>query len=231
MYISAAELKRIQDHQPAPRADRSLLRAAVAIILRDGEHGTEFLLMQRAKHELDPWSGQMAFPGGKIDKTDASAKAAAIREAREEVGLELQEDDYVGQLDDLYGIKVDNQYSVHVACFVFKPQRELLPQGNHEVADLVWLPIAYLNDPANAHDYYHPRDTSVRMPAVLIDAAKEQVLWGLSLRMLTMFYELIERPLNVLSDQDYSALREIDTRNMDSSKLDTTTQKILQRRA
>ena len=63
----------------------------------------------------------MSFPGGKIEVTDESAKMAAIREVEEEVGLALTDVDYIGQIDDVYGLKVDNQYSVHVSCFVFKP--------------------------------------------------------------------------------------------------------------
>lgn len=206
------------------------MRAAVAIILRDGEQGTEFLLMQRTKHHQDPWSGQMAFPGGKIDPQDASAKAAAIREAREEVGLELGEDDYIGQLDDLYGLKVNNKYRVHVACFVFKPAKKLVPEGNYEVADLVWLPISYLDNPAHAYEYFHPKDTAQRMPAVLIDQDKEQILWGLSLRMLSMFYELIDRPLRVLSEQDSNLLRQIDKTNIVSSELAGPGQEVRHRR-
>ena len=178
MHITQTELQLIADHQPRQRSERSLLRAAIAIILRDGVKGTEFLLMQRAQHEHDPWSGQMSFPGGKIDPQDKSAKQAAIREAEEEVGIGLLEHDYVGQLDDLYGLKVDNQFSVHISCFVFKPDRELMLRGNYEVADLVWLPFSYLNDPDKACDYFHPADAKVRMPAVLINAHKKTNIVG-----------------------------------------------------
>ncbi len=229
MRISSKELQVISDHRSTQQPAKSLMQAAVTIILREGEDGTEFLLMQRAKHEHDPWSGQMSFPGGKIDPEDDSALAAAIREAEEEVGIKLNEDDYVGQLDDLYGLKVDNQFSVHVACFVFKPQRELHPKGNHEVAGLVWLPFNFLDKIENSIDYYHPSNLKMKMPAIMINAKKEQIFWGLSLRMITTFYELLGWKLRALSEVDLAAQKELENLNMDSSKLDTITKQLLLR--
>ena len=186
------------------------MQAAVAIILREGEQGTEFLLMQRAHHKSDPWSGQMSFPGGKLEPEDASAKAAAIREVEEEVGLVLGDEDYIGRLDDSFGVKVNRQYSVHVACFVFKPQRELFPVGNHEVADLVWLPFSYLAQADRAYDYEHPAQATLKMPAVLIDEDKQQTLWGLSLRMLSGFCNLIGRPLTVISAKEDALMQALE---------------------
>jgi len=197
MILSQSQLKKIAEHEPITQTSESILVAAIAIILRDGAQGTEFLLMQRAKHEKDPWSGQMAFPGGKIEASDSSRKATAIRETEEEVGICLRERDYVGQLDDLYGIKENNKYNVVVSCYVFKADRELTPIGNYEVEDLVWLPMSYLQNPLNDYEYYHPNDARMRMPAILIDENKEQVLWGLSLRMLAMMYEIIDIPIAV----------------------------------
>lgn len=220
MFISSLELDIIASYQPSLSPRQSLLQAAVAIILRDGEFGTEMLMMQRSSHDGDPWSGQMSFPGGKIEQTDNSAMSAAIRESDEEVGISLTDKDYIGQLDDVYGLKVDNRYSVHVACFVFKPDRPLEPRGNREVADLIWLPISYLDDPQNSHDYRHPHDLSIKMPAVMINPEKNQILWGLSLRMISHFYALIERPLRVLSEQENLMLDKIERTNIDSATLD-----------
>jgi len=194
------------------------MQAAVAIILRDGSAGTEFLLMQRAQHPQDPWSGQMSFPGGKIEIDDGSPMSAAIRETQEEVGVTLSPDDCVGQLDDLYGLKVDGQYSVHVSTFVFKPKHDLQPKGNHEVADLVWLPFAWLQDQTNAYEYYHPHSKSKRMPAVLIDEQKNQVLWGLSLRMVSILFELLNEALPVLSVSDQVQLNQIHEQELNSKE-------------
>ncbi len=229
MLISASDIQRIRDYQPKMRPEESILKAAVSIILRDGENGTELLLMQRAKHENDPWSGQMSFPGGKIDPEDNDAKAAAVREAYEEVGVELFAEDFVGQLDDLYGLKVDGVFSVHVACFVFKPQRELLLKANYEVADMVWLPLSILDDRANAFDYRHPKDPALSMPAVMIDEGKEQILWGLSLRMLANLHELLDWPMQVLTEAEHGYLKGIETRNLSSDSADKITKKILER--
>ncbi len=213
-HLDQTKLQTIRDYQPLQRSEQSMMQAAVAMILRDGQHGTEVLLMQRAFHPKDPWSGQMAFPGGKIDPEDDSAKAAAIREAYEEVGAELSDSDYVGRLDDLYGLKVDKIYSVHVACFVFKPDRELDLVGNEEVADLVWVPLAYMNDPNNGHDFVHPSDPSLAMPAVMINQEKSQILWGLSLRMLSNFYDVLGADIGALTESERALLRDIDERQL-----------------
>lgn len=229
MLIGASEIQRIRDYQPRMRPDESILKAAVSIILRDGPRGTELLMMQRAKHERDPWSGQMSFPGGKIDPQDINAKATATREAFEEVGVELHEEDFIGRLDDLYGLKVDGVFSVHIACFVFKPQRELQLTANYEVADTVWLPISALDDRANAFDYKHPQDPALSMPAVMIDEGKDQILWGLSLRMLANLHELLEWPMHVLTQAEHAYLKGIETRSLSSENADKITKKILNR--
>ena len=74
--LAEAELKR----RPA---------AAVMVILREGPDGLEVLLGERKKREGDPWSGQVGLPGGRHHAEDGTLLSTAIRETREEVGLEL----------------------------------------------------------------------------------------------------------------------------------------------
>ncbi len=64
-------------------------RAAVAIVLTDNAGSLDLLLIERARRASDPWSGQMAFPGGRVDVADSTPRAAAERETLEEVGLSL----------------------------------------------------------------------------------------------------------------------------------------------
>lgn len=229
MLINDKHLAAIGANQPESKHKHSLMRAAVAIILRDGEHGTEFLMMQRAFHDKDPWSGQMSFPGGKIEPEDVDAKAAAVRETHEEVGVILDDQDYVGQIDDLYGLKVDGVFSVHVSSYVFKPKGSLELVGNEEVADMLWLPFSYLDDANNTHDYSHPHNAEVKMPAILIDSEKEQILWGLSLRMLSMLHELLNLPMSAISNQEHEVLKEIENRNISRKDLDDVTSKAIDR--
>lgn len=110
MHLSDNQLARIAQHQPQCDTRPAKIKAAVVLILRDGCEGTEVLMMQRATHPDDPWSGQMGFPGGKIEVSDASSRAAAIRETQEEVAVDLAASDYTGQLDDTYSIRQKNQY-------------------------------------------------------------------------------------------------------------------------
>ena len=230
MLLNQAQLSAIEHHKPVDLKHDSLMQAAVAIILRDGAEGTEFLMMQRAHHENDPWSGQMSFPGGKLEATDLSARAAAVRETKEEIGVELQESEYLGQLDDLYGLKVNDTYSVHVACFVYKLKREVEPQPNHEVADLVWLPLRFMLQPSNSTSYYHPHDLTIRMPALMINAQQEQILWGLSLRMLFSLFEILGLSLTALSKEDQQEILALDNKPIKAEALAPKAKKLLANR-
>lgn len=191
MRLTAQQRQSIIDYHYQPLADDGLLQAAVSMVLRDGKHGTEVLLMQRAYHKNDPWSGQMAFPGGKIEASDYNAKAAAERETLEEVGIKLRADEYLARLDDVYGLGASQNKNVHVASFAFWLNHPVKLKGNYEVGDLVWLPFSHLMDMQYRHQVTHPLDQQQRWPAVMINQDKQQILWGLSLRMLARLAEII----------------------------------------
>src|SRR4051812_5322491 len=77
--------------------------AAVAAILRESPTtgGVELFFIRRAEHPQDPWSGHVAFPGGRRDPEDVTLLATAIRETREEVGIDLTISDVVARLPDI----------------------------------------------------------------------------------------------------------------------------------
>ncbi|MGH7644285.1 MAG: NUDIX hydrolase, partial [Gemmatimonadales bacterium] len=94
-WALAAHVPRVED---APEAQP----AAVALALLEGSTGLELLLIKRAEREGDPWSGQIALPGGRRDPQDPDLLATALRETLEETGLDLAGAERLGTLDDLY---------------------------------------------------------------------------------------------------------------------------------
>lgn len=172
----------VPDTGPSEAATR---RAAVAMVLREAESGLEALLIKRAEHPLDPWSGHMAFPGGHQDPEDESLEAAARRETLEEVGLALTPEMRIGRLHDLGGGRLG---SMSVSPFVFHHPgpHELVP--SEEVAGIVWTPLSYLFDPANVRPYRYPRDPLLR-PFPSFQYLGHPV-WGLTYRMIGSFLEL-----------------------------------------
>src|SRR5262245_2019379 len=101
-------LQRIADAiraYPAVVAERDepYWEAAVALVIREtGQGALDVLFMKRAAREGDPWSGQVSFPGGRRDKTDADLAATVIRETREETGLDLStHGELFGALDEI----------------------------------------------------------------------------------------------------------------------------------
>ena len=190
IYTIDAVRKLFSTHNPLiDPSERSSRRAAVAMILREGAAGAlETLFIQRAEHPQDPWSGHMAFPGGREDEIDESLEAVARRETLEEVGIELLPEMRIGRLDDIAGGRL-RPFDLSVSPFVFfypePPELKL----NHETADAIWVPLGYLGERANIKPYYYPPDPQRRaFPSFQYDG--RYTIWGMTFRMLGSFMEL-----------------------------------------
>ena len=137
-FIEKLRISRARMLNPAAGA----LTASVAVLLREAVGGMELLFLVRARRDGDPWSGHIGFPGGKIDATDEDPRQTAIRETREETGLDLNGAEYVCRLDD----QATHLSKVHVAAFVFCLTHGFELALNHEVQDAFWFPLADLMD-------------------------------------------------------------------------------------
>ena len=180
---------RLAAHQPHQVNIAAKRQAAVALILREGNTEPEVLLIQRAEHEDDPWSGDLGFPGGRIEKSDASPKAAAERETWEEIGLTLAEKDFLGQSDDMAALTL----SVRICCFVYHLAKEVPFQLNEEVVNYFWVPFSTLLSPErNELMYFHHRGTDRQHPVVHLQEWSSKPLWGITYRLLDSFFNLLD---------------------------------------
>ncbi len=172
-------------------------QAAVAVVLSEGERGPELLFIERAEHPEDPWSGHMAFPGGRVDPTDPTPRHAAERETHEEVGVDLRAAERIGRLDDVEGRHAGRPAGLVISAFVYElPEpAPLLP--NHEVRAALWVPLRLLFDPARHVDYRHRRygDAFPAYPGIVVGDPERQVVWGLTYRFLERFCALVGHPL------------------------------------
>jgi len=171
-------------------------RAAVALILRPSLRGPEVLFIERASKEGDPWSGHMAFPGGRQEEQDPSLAHTAARETFEEVGLSLDSADPIGQLDDLQGRHAGRRNGMVISAFVYRSDgTEALSLEASEVRDAFWFPIEELHNPER-HVHRSFRETgSMRFPGIVVGDPARHVVWGLTYRFLEVFHEVLGRPL------------------------------------
>jgi 8-oxo-dGTP pyrophosphatase MutT (NUDIX family) len=166
-------------------------RAAVAAILRDGQLGPEVLLIRRAEHPLDPWSGHMAFPGGRESAEDENLLATALRETREEIALDLQASArLLGRLEMLPAVARGRRTGLAIAPYVFELTAlspVLTPNG--EVAEFLWAPLAPLLRGAWATTIpYEFEGQRLMLPAHEVEG---RVVWGLTYRMLESLFSLL----------------------------------------
>ena len=124
--------------------------AAVAMILGDGAGGLEVCFIRRAEREGDPWSGQVAFPGGRASPGDADAHAVAERETWEEVGLQLLPHHRLGPLPVRPIQPTSVRGSLTLSPFVYyvagAGHGVATPRLPEEVASVFWVPIGHLFD-------------------------------------------------------------------------------------
>lgn len=131
--------------------------AAVLCGLRPVGDRLHVVLTQRASH-LTQHAGQVAFPGGKIDDTDASAEAAALREAEEEVGLASHQVSVLGVLDPYL---TSTGYTVTPYVGLVAPDWSPRPDPS-EVDCVFEPPLDFLMDPTNRERHHYDRDGARR---------------------------------------------------------------------
>jgi 8-oxo-dGTP pyrophosphatase MutT (NUDIX family) len=164
-------------------------RAAVAAILRQAGPDTEVLLIRRAERPGDPWSGHMAFPGGHKEPTDADLLSTAIREAREEVGVDLRQHALLGQLDELPAIARGQFVGMTIAPFVFALRDEPTFRLNQEVAELVWGGLGRMarGEIDDVKELTYEGELR-RLPAFRVQG---HVVWGLTHHMLRSLFDTL----------------------------------------
>lgn len=190
--LSFDDIQRILNaHQPVlmPRDFRT--EAAVTLILRSASAGPEILFIERARHDGDPWSGDLGFPGGKVEKSDGEDRRAAEREAFEEIGLDLGNSHYLGRLSDVAGA----HFPVRVSCFVYGLSDPATFTLSDEVRNIFWVPLATLLDPERHSTA--PVNFSGRTlvsPAIRIQEPGNTPLWGLTYRLIMQFLQILGYP-------------------------------------
>ena len=166
--------------------EKPIRPAAVLIPVVDHPEPT-VLLTQRSAH-LNDHAGQISFPGGKIDATDASPRDAALRESWEEIGLDGSFVDPIGYLD-LYGTSFGFRILPTVAKVGpgFK-----LRISRSEVDEAFEVPLAFLMNPANHQ--IHTREFRGMERAYYAMPYAERYIWGATAGMLRVLYERIYLP-------------------------------------
>jgi 8-oxo-dGTP pyrophosphatase MutT (NUDIX family) len=166
-------------------------RAAVALILRAGENGApELLFIKRSEYPADPWSGQVAFPGGREEASDPTLADTAIRETREETGIDLVRDaTVIGTLDDL------RPQTLRLPTVIVRPYVVLLNRFeplvlSDEVALAFWVPLEAFKDARSWRDTaVLARGVQLKMRGFHHDG---HVIWGMTERILAQLLALLD---------------------------------------
>ncbi|WP_417543711.1 NUDIX hydrolase [Marinobacter sp.] len=163
---------------------RRLARASVALIYRQTEDGgVELLFIQRARRAGDPWSGDMAFPGGRMQPEDATPRAAAERETLEETGVDLvRHGHFQARLSDLITRQHSRLRPMVITPYVYEWRGAQAVSPNHEVAQMVWISLDYLAAKENQSKLlWRTRLGTLKMPCCRYQG---YCIWGLSYSML-----------------------------------------------
>jgi 8-oxo-dGTP pyrophosphatase MutT (NUDIX family) len=207
--LLAADLRQRPGKPEADDGDPA--RAAVAIVLRtrpeargrrpdippsqesgDTSHEVlEILLIQRAEREGDPWSGQIALPGGRRQSDDATLQDTAVRETLEETGLDLAQHGLVlGTLDELRP-RTPVLPPIIVTPFVAVAQADVQLQISDELADAFWAPWSTFADPVRVDEStVNVRGDPWKVSSYLVG---ERIVWGMTERMLRQLAERISQ--------------------------------------
>jgi 8-oxo-dGTP pyrophosphatase MutT (NUDIX family) len=186
--LSEALASYAADADDPPPPDPDYIQAAVSLTIRANQ-GLDLLLIKRARSERDPWSGHMALPGGRRDAVDGSLLDTAIRETREEVGLDLTAlGVHLGRLDEVAPGSV-RLPKLTIAPFVFGvPAHVQAHVASHEIEAVHWVSLDQLRHPSTHGEVQIPLPGGTR--AFPCFHVVDEIVWGLTYRILSQFLDL-----------------------------------------
>ena len=174
------------DLNPGMAKPTELVQAAVLVPIVERREGLTVLLTQRTDH-LSAHAGQISFPGGRLESTDAGLEAAALRETEEEVGLMRDRIEVVGQLDPYV---TRTGFEVTPVVGIVTPPFSLTPDP-FEVADVFEVPLSFVIDPANHLKQSRLHNGIQRQFYVL--PYDNRYIWGATAGMLVNLSEVLRK--------------------------------------
>jgi 8-oxo-dGTP pyrophosphatase MutT (NUDIX family) len=183
------------DHEMNPGLfpDRALVPAAVLIPLVNHPGGLTILLTLRTAHLADH-GGQISFPGGRVEASDADENAAALREANEEVGIDPATVKILGRLDTYV---TRTGFRVEPVVGVVRPPLQLQADP-HEVAEIFEVPLDFLIDPANRRRDSRIFEGSERFFWAI--PFENRYIWGATAGMLVNLAQVLWGPAGGTSE-------------------------------
>lgn len=180
--------KAIEDHYPQGLLAGPPRPAAVLIPLVRANGRWEVLFIRRTEVAGDIHSGQVALPGGRRDPEDPSLTAAAIREFNEELGVQQQDVEILGQLNEFIAI---SNYRVTPFVGTLPWPYRIIPD-EREVAHWFTIPLVWLADPANRRTERRTLPNGLgEVGVIFFDNYHGEVLWGLSARIITELLDVL----------------------------------------
>lgn len=165
-------------------------QAAVTILLREQREKAEILIIKRADHPNDPWSGHLALPGGRADESDPHLLATAARETWEEVGIKLDyENHYVGRLETLLPVN-PRLPKIEITPMIAITTQEVTLELSDEVANAFWMPVQSLRESGLSDVFrFKTPEAILKYPAY---PSPFGPIWGITQRILTEFLSFVE---------------------------------------
>ncbi len=178
---------RLDAHRPVLIEGQELARAAVLLPLY--ELGGEAHVLFTIRSEMvEHHKGQISFPGGAHDATDPDLRFTAVRETFEEIGVDAAHVDIMGQLDEM--ITISNFLVRPFVGRITEPGPYPFAHSEHEVAEILEVPLAHLHDAANV--LAESRLYQGREIIAYSYRWGDHVIWGATARILKQFLDLVE---------------------------------------
>ena len=163
------------------RAAAAITAAAVLVPIVDRTSGLSVIFTQRTSH-LKAHSGQVSFPGGRAEPSDPTPESTALREANEEIGLQMERVEVLARLPEYL---TRTGFRVTPVVGLITPPFDLVPDPR-EVEEVFEVPLAYLLDPSN-----HARETRElqgRTVGYYVVRYESRTIWGATAGMLMSLY-------------------------------------------